>query len=374
MPRAETMQGEAVGKAHEKAGDETGEEAAGIDVPSVAEGLRAGQRRALARALTWVENHDPRGERVLRAVLTGPRRAHVIGVTGSPGVGKSTLVDRLTVRFRQRGAQVGVLAVDPSSPFTGGALLGDRIRMAEGTLDRGVFVRSLATRGRVGGLSAAAGDAVRLMDAFGKDTILIETVGAGQAEVEVMALADTVLVVLAPGLGDDIQAIKAGILEIADVLVVNKGDRPGADLTVRELRQMLLLGSGDRPSGGTMEMEEAGTKSHGGNRPWSVPVLKVSAAADDGMEALITAALRHWESLRDRGLLTARRRQEAEHALREALKDDLLRPFLSALGAERWDVEVQGIAEGRQSVQEAAESLLTQRVSTESRNQERRDT
>lgn len=339
---------------------------AGRDNPDAAEaralevavGLRAGDRRALARALSWAENRDPRGERVLREVVTGPRRAQVIGVTGSPGVGKSTLVDRLTVRFRQEGATVGVIAVDPSSPFSGGAILGDRIRMAEGSMDRGVFVRSLATRGRVGGLSAATGDAIRLMDSFGKDVVLVETVGAGQAEVEVMSLADTVLVVLAPGLGDDVQAIKAGILEIADVYVVNKGDRPGADLTVRELRQMLTLG---RPRSGLGHRGAPGADEGPDGSAWSVPVIRVSALGDEGFEPLVKAIRAHRIALDATGLLGERHREEADHALRDRLADRYLADLKAVLGPAQWEEAVARIAQGDITVQDAVGELLAAR-------------
>lgn len=320
---------------------------AGENAAAAPDGIAArflqGDRRALARALSWVENRDPRGERVLRAVVRGPRRAHVIGITGSPGVGKSTLVDRLTVELRKETVPLGVLAVDPSSPFSGGAILGDRIRMAQGALDPGVFVRSLATRGRVGGLSAATGDAIRLMDAFGKQMVLLETVGAGQAEVEVMALADTVLVVLAPGLGDDVQAIKAGILEIADILVVNKGDRPGADLTVREMRQMLMLGRA--------------APAEGEAPRWSVPVVRVSALTGDGFPVLLENLRSHMEALDASGSLARRRGMEAERALRDALADRYLRRLLAHVGDIRWTKTVADLAEGRMSVEEAAEAV-----------------
>ncbi|MCL6596607.1 MAG: methylmalonyl Co-A mutase-associated GTPase MeaB [Firmicutes bacterium] len=307
--------------------------------------FRAGDRRALARALTWAEAGDGRAQRLLALVGGGGRRAHAVGVTGSPGVGKSSLVDRLAVALRRRGRTVGVVAVDPSSPFSGGAILGDRVRMAEAALDSGVFVRSLATRGRMGGLSAATGDAIRLMDAFGKDAVVVETVGAGQAEVDVMGLVDSVVVVLAPGLGDDVQAIKAGILEIADVLVVNKADRPGADLAVRELRQMLLLGGG-RP-------EEADAGRVPG---WEVPVLRTSATTGEGVEELADALDRHRQALAASGAGAARRLRAAEGALADALARTAVAEVRRA-APTMWEEAVRRLADGEASPAAAAHEL-----------------
>lgn len=307
------------------------------------EAFRAGERRALGRALSWAEDGDERAGRLLGAV-GGGRGARVVGVTGSPGVGKSTLVDRLALAWRSSGEAVGVLAVDPSSPFTGGAILGDRVRMAEASLDRDVFVRSLATRGRIGGLSAATGEAVRLLKAFGKTLVLVETVGAGQAEVEIMALADTVAVVLAPGLGDDVQAIKAGILEIADVLVVNKGDRPGADLTVRELRQMLLLGRADAVAG------------MGQVPGWVPPVVRCSAASGDGVDRLVQAIADHGRALDASGAGAGRRLRAAEQRLREALVGAYLTKLRRQAGGA-WQEALEGLASGALGTEEAARAV-----------------
>src|SRR5213594_3542104 len=211
------------------------------DVETLATQIAEGSIRALGRGLTWVESGGPRAEALSARMYPHTGRAQIVGVTGAPGSGKSTLARALAVVARARGRTVGIVAVDPSSPFSGGAILGDRIRMTDLALDPGIFIRSMATRGALGGLSRAAADAVDLMDAAGLSLVLVETVGVGQDEVDVMRLAHTVIVVSVPGLGDDVQALKAGVLEIADLHVVNKADREGADRTIAELRAMLTF-------------------------------------------------------------------------------------------------------------------------------------
>src|SRR6266851_2172622 len=237
---------------------------------NIVERLLSGDRRALARMVTLIENESPQARRYLAELHQHAGKAHIVGVTGAPGAGKSTLVTHIVRELRRRDRKVGVVAVDPTSPFTGGAILGDRIRMMELAGDPHVFIRSMASRGSLGGLSASTRDVVRAMDAAGYNPIIIETVGTGQAEVEVMHAAQTVLVVCAPGMGDEVQAIKAGILEIADILVVSKADKPGADQTVAELAMMLSL--------------DPARHRHDKTQPhWKIPVLKTSALKHEGL-------------------------------------------------------------------------------------------
>jgi len=244
-------------------------------VPGLVAQFRAGNRRALARLLTQVENDTPAGREALRVLFGASGRAHIVGVTGPPGAGKSTLVNGLIGHWRGHGATVAVVAIDPSSSLSGGATLGDRVRMMETWADEGVFIRSMATRGALGGLSATTRGVVWLLDAFGFDVIIIETVGVGQDEIEVARTAHTVLLLQVPGLGDDIQAIKAGVLEIADILVVNKADRPGAGALKRELAMMLSLGG------------------HGQGGDWRVPIRDTVAARGAGIAALAESIAAH---------------------------------------------------------------------------------
>ncbi len=285
---------------------------------NIVERLLSGDRRALARMVTLIENESPQAHLFLAELHQHAGRAHIIGVTGAPGAGKSTLVTRLVRELRRRERRVGVVAVDPTSPFTGGAILGDRIRMMELAGDPNVFIRSMASRGSLGGLSSSTRDVVRAMDAAGYDPIIIETVGTGQAEVEVMRAAQTVLVVTAPGMGDEVQAIKAGILEIADIFVVSKADKPGADQTVAELAMLLSLDPNRR-------LHDK-TKTY-----WRIPVLKTSAIKDQGITQLVDAIQQHRQYLEESGMLANRAqrqvRSEVEslvlHAVLNALRDEL---------------------------------------------------
>lgn len=281
----------------------------------IVERLLQGDRRALARMVTLIENGIPQARRYLAELHQHSGRAHIVGVTGAPGAGKSTLVMRLVRELRKHEHKVGVVAVDPTSPFSGGALLGDRIRMMELSGDPGVFVRSMASRGNLGGLAASTRDVVRAMDAAGYDPIIIETVGTGQAEVEVMRTAQTVLVVVAPGMGDDIQAIKAGILEIADIFVVSKADKPGADQTVAELAMLLSLDPARRASNG---------------QAWRIPIIKTSSIKEQGIAELADAVARHRQSLIETGLLEHR----AQRQVRSELQALIVQAVTNALDAE----------------------------------------
>jgi len=263
------------------------------DVPELVARAREGEPRAIARLISLVEDASPSLRAVMAALAPSTGHAHVVGLTGAPGVGKSTSTNALVAELRRRGHRVGVLAVDPSSPFSGGALLGDRVRMQEHAMDRDVYIRSMASRGHLGGLAWATPQALRVLDAAGCDLVIVETVGVGQAEVEVAALADTTVVLLAPGMGDGIQAAKAGILEIADVFVVNKADRDGADQAARDLRHMLSLGERRAPGA------------------WTPPVLKTVAARDEGIAALADALDSHLDWLTRSGTLEQRRRKRA---------------------------------------------------------------
>jgi len=258
-----------------------------VDVEALIAGVLTGERRAVARAISAVEDGAPELAAISAGIYASTGAAATIGLTGAPGVGKSTLAGELVRAARAAGRTVAVLAVDPTSPYTGGALLGDRVRMQEHATDEGVFIRSMATRGHLGGMALAAPEAVRILDAAGYDLVIVETVGVGQAEVDVAAATDTALVVLAPGLGDAVQMAKAGILEVADVFVVNKADRDGAGEVVRELRQMLRLG----PS-----------------RAWAPPVLSTAALERQGIDQLGAAVDAHRAHLADSGDLEAKRR------------------------------------------------------------------
>lgn len=264
-----------------------------VDVPALVEQARSGSPRATGRLVSLVENAHPALREVMAALAPHTGRARIIGLTGSPGVGKSTTTSMLVTGLRARGLRVGVLAVDPSSPFSGGALLGDRIRLSDHALDPDVYIRSMASRGHLGGLAWATPQALRVLDAAGCDVILVETVGVGQSEVEIAGLADTTLVLLAPGMGDGVQAAKAGILEIGDVFVVNKADREGADATVRDIRHMISLG--DRTEPGL----------------WRPPVLKTIADRHEGLDELLEALDKHAAWMAEHGELERRRAHRA---------------------------------------------------------------
>jgi LAO/AO transport system kinase len=298
-----------------------------------------GSRRALARLLTHIENEEDGAHDMLAALYPHTGRAWIIGVTGAPGTGKSTLVSTLAARLRTQGRTVGILAIDPTSPFTGGAILGDRIRMRDLAGDPGVFIRSMATRGSLGGLARAARDAARALDAAGFDVVLIETVGAGQNEVDIVRAAYTTIVVEAPGLGDEVQAIKAGILEIADILVLNKADRPGAAGTLRALRTMLEIGHPTRTSGavghhgaGAMRLSPPPPDAIAGM--WVPPIVETVASEGRGIETLIERIEAHRAFLETDERRAALERAQIDLELRERLRDVLLARLLAHVPAE----------------------------------------
>jgi LAO/AO transport system kinase len=301
----------------------------GRTAADLAEGLLAGDKRALARAISLVENDDPEGWALVHEVYPHTGKAAVVGFTGPPGVGKSTLIGRLVEHHRKHDRQVAVLSIDPSSPFTHGALLGDRIRLTDHFLDPGVFIRSMASRGSLGGLSEATLQAALLMDASGKDIVLLETVGVGQAEVDIIDHADTVVLALMPGSGDSIQALKAGVMEIPDVIVVNKSDHPLTDTMIREIRGVLSLGP---------------------QKGWRVPIVKTEASRGEGIDELIEAIENHRAHIESEGTLAERRRRNLmnevlalaagrlRRQLEESLRDDeSVRELLDEVVARRLD-------------------------------------
>ncbi|MBB4908073.1 LAO/AO transport system kinase [Actinophytocola algeriensis] len=303
------------------------------------EQARDGRPRAVARLISLVEDDSPHLRSVAAALSPLTGRARVLGLTGPPGVGKSTSTSMLVSAFRARGLRVGVLAIDPSSPFSGGALLGDRIRMHSHTVDPGVYIRSMATRGALGGLATATPQAVRVLDAAGFDVVLIETVGVGQSEVDIVALADTTVVLLAPGMGDGIQAAKAGILEVADVFVVNKADRDGADATVRDLKHAMSLGR-----------RELGPS-------WRQPIVRTVASAGEGVEELVDALDAHRDWLVSHGELEVRRVRRAEREI-EAIAVTALRARLGSVhGGEALSRLAKQVAAGETDPYAAADQL-----------------
>ena len=341
-----------------------------MNVEEIVRGIEEGNRRALARAITYVENDYPEGKEIMKRIFHRTGKAHVIGVTGFPGVGKSTTVSKLIQKFREKGKKVGVVAVDPSSPFTGGALLGDRLRM-DGLdvskplwLDPGVFFRSMSSRGRAGGLAAKTGDVVRLLDAFGFDVILVETVGAGQSEVDIVEVADTTIVILMPEMGDEIQINKAGILEIGDIYVVNKADLGGADKTVRWLKTMIMM---DQESveilSKTTHADEAAVQSGEifermkKSRDWIPPILVTVAERGVGIEELVKAIEDHFEYLKKSGKLMERRVRRLSRELFDLIMDEI-KTILSKNKLVDFRGYVERVAKGEINPHSAAEDIV----------------
>jgi LAO/AO transport system kinase len=303
----------------------------------LAEGLLAGDRLALSRLMTAVEAGRDDARKVLRCLFSKTGKAHIVGITGPPGSGKSTLTTRLALEYRSRGQTVGIVAVDPTSPYTGGAILGDRVRMMELHSDPHVFMRSMATRGVMGGLARSTLDVVLLLDAFGKDVVVIETVGVGQDEVEIARAADTTVVVGVPNLGDDIQAIKAGILEIADILVVNKADLAGSDRLVAELRAMLQLGD---------------------EREWPTPIQQTVATDGSGVSDLVDRIAEHRAFLDSSGAWRQRRADSARRQVRAIVEDRVQRRLEQLTSGTAWDDRFSNIAAREEDPYSVAEEVL----------------
>ena len=309
------------------------------DLDALTAGIRGGQYRALAKAISLIERDDAQSERLLAEIYPLTGKARVLGITGSPGSGKSTLVAAMARHARKEGKRVGIIAVDPTSPFTGGAILGDRIRMTDLYTDKGVFIRSMATRGFLGGLARATNDVVDVLDASGFDLVLVETVGVGQDEVEVVRTVQTNLVVLVPGMGDDIQAIKAGIMEIGDVFVVNKADRPGADKTVTEVMMMMSL------------VEEHGD--------WVPPIVKTVASKSEGITELDEAVRKHYSYLESSGELVRRNRERVRIRIETDLKQKFMERLIGgAVSRAEYDALLDDVLHKRNNPHDAAETLL----------------
>ena len=329
--------------------------------------LLSGSRRALARILTRIENQAAGSQEVLSELFPHTGNAWIIGVTGAPGTGKSSFVNGLTKKLREQDKTVAILAVDPTSPFSGGAILGDRIRMGDHSGDKGVFIRSMATRGSLGGLAVTTRDMVRVMDAAGFDYVIVETVGAGQSEVDIVRTAYTTIVIEAPGLGDDVQAIKAGILEIADILVVNKADRSGADQTVRSLRAMLELG---HPSSRDQFVSHHGRLMATSDNPpnesdstlWMPPVLKTSALQEEGLGEVIEQIEKHRQHLQESGAVAAYEARYIEIELYDRLQQALMQQSLGNLSDSTIRETINQIQNRELDPQSAVQKLLIQLI------------
>ena len=308
-------------------------------VSELVERARGGDARAVARLISLVEDESPLLREVMAALAPHAGQAHIVGITGSPGVGKSTSTSALVSAYRAVGKRVGVLAVDPSSPFSGGALLGDRVRMQDHATDAGVFIRSMASRGHLGGLAWTTPQALRVLDAAGFDVVLVETVGVGQSEVEIAGMADTTLVLLAPGMGDGIQAAKAGILEVGDIYVVNKADRDGVQNVTRDLRSMLALA--ERAPGA-----------------WSPPILKTVASRNEGVDEVVTAIEDRLTWMKGNGVLVDRRRSRARDEIEAIAMTALRARFADLHGDARLDVLAAKVADGDTDPYAAADELI----------------
>lgn len=324
------------------------------------EQVLAGKQRGMARLITKIENSEAAAQTAVTHLYPHTGNAHVIGVTGAPGSGKSTLVNELAKAFRAQDKKVGIIAVDPSSPFTGGALLGDRVRMRDLSGDKGIFMRSMASRGSLGGLSKATFTAIKVLDAGGYEIIIVETVGAGQAEVEIASAAHTTLVIEAPGMGDEVQSIKAGILEIADILVVNKADRAGAPRTVTALQNMLHLG----PIGGTRHhgrIEKTVTMSQeDADEIWQIPVIKTVAIKQEGIPELVAQVNHHREHLKQTDGWLTREAVRSRREIFQLLQDRFMKQFQQAVSQAEQEELITAVAQRQLDPYTATEQLFSQ--------------
>lgn len=319
-----------------------------MPVTELVNGVLSGKRRDLARLISLIEDEDSDAAEALSQLYRHTGNAHIIGVTGPPGSGKSSLVTQLTAEFRNRTKSIGIVCVDPSSPFTGGALLGDRIRMQEHTLDKEVYLRSMGTRGHLGGLARATYDAVRAIDAFGKEIIFVETVGAGQAEVEVIGIAHTVIVIDVPGSGDDIQAIKAGIMEIADIFAINKMDIAGAEKKVTEINAMLDIDPREKK--------------------WRPPVMLTNSRTGDGVKELADKTIEHLEFLKESGEYEQKGLKRSRDELQELMKYKLTQELLQKLeGQPEYEAAIKKIVMRKEDPYSVAERLIAEFLFSESR-------
>lgn len=327
------------------------------------EQVRTGRRRAIAQLITQIENNDAAARSAIKALYSDTGKAHIIGVTGPPGTGKSTLVNEIAKVIRKSDLRVGIIAVDPSSPFTGGALLGDRVRMRDLSGDAGIFIRSMASRGSLGGLARMTGNVVKLLDAAGYEVILVETVGAGQAEVDIASTAHTTMVIEAPGMGDEIQTIKAGILEIADLLVVNKADRPGSDRTVKALKAMLQMGQsrwhvdhhGKKISVEMSEKDRSDSSEH-----WQVPVLDTVATDGKGIEELVEVAFSHKTYLQKSGQWLLREKARCRQEVGQLLQTRYLTEIQARVPMAEREKLIVAVAERRIDPYSAVDELFAQ--------------
>jgi len=314
----------------------------------IAKKIVSGDIRSVARLIRDIDDNVPEARKILRDLYPFTGKAYVVGITGAPGVGKSTLVDQMVTHLRSAGKTVGVLAVDPTSPFSGGAILGDRVRMQRHSMDEGVFIRSMATRGYFGGITQSTRSAIDVLDAMGKDCIIVETVGVGQDEIDIVQSAHTTIIILVPGMGDDVQALKAGILEIGNIFVINKDDREGADRTVNDIRLMI-------------EMDEKRYKDG-----WKPPILTAQAVFDKGVKEILDEIAKHREHLRSSAQIQSMRKYEkARHDLSEMIKDKIIQDvFNEIINSGEFETTIQSIVKGEIDPYTACDSIVSKKLKT----------